>query len=150
MSVQELFFLTTFGASALSSYAFTFLVPFIVPDWKWFLCASWESLKIADYTQDHYKELMCKNLQKYACSRTVFICTHSHYYPQECQKIGSRRNEGKIALVATGMKRIVSERHNSLHLKSKTKKVNQISWFNWALADRLVDGITLLWVESSW
>ena len=61
-------------------------------------------------------------LQKYACSRTVFICTHSHYYPQECQKIGSRRNEGKIALVATGMKRIVSERHNSLHLKSKTKR----------------------------
>ena len=73
-------------------------------------------------TQDNYKELMCKNLQKYACSRTVFICTHSHYYPQECQKIGSRRNEGKIALVATGMKRIVSGRHNSFHLKSKTKK----------------------------
>ena len=81
-----------------------------------------ESLKMADYTQDHYKELMCKNLQKYACSRTVFICTHSHYYPQECQKIGSCRNEGKIALVATGIRRIVSERHNSLHLKFKTKK----------------------------
>ena len=144
--------LATFRANIWSSctqlLCFHFLCSFLM---KWFLCASWESLKSADYTQGKYIELMCKNLQKCACSRTVFICTHSHYYPQECQKIGSCRNEGKIALVAPGMSRIVSRLSltivNTWNLKQKSK--TKISWFNWALADRLVDGITLLWVESS-
>ena len=67
-------------------------------------------------------DIQVNNIQMQTPQDCARVCIHSHYYPQECQKIGSRRNEGKIALVAKGTRRIVSERHNSLHLKSKTKK----------------------------